>query len=674
VNVMSVLKKFEKPIVTLLGSLSLTAVLLNLDFSLLEANLYDFRVSRGIQTQADPRILLVTLDDATASSVDEFSPLPLDLHARFMEALEKHSPRGVGYLVDLNRVNQVNPELFQKEWGDRFVNSARRMQANGTIVMLGTPYDVTGELIPPFPLSTLPHSVAVVHKDGNVFAEDKITRRALVELADKPVFHLEFARQLDLVPQTRLPRGSFLVPEVEGEYFFFRYHGSPVLRADKSLPYTRVSFHEILNGTVSPEILRDKIVLVGTLSKEDSSDFAFTPYSKVSFTNPKIAIHANILDSVIHDDGIVRADKWVNWLATFTVTTIVITWVMNFTPMYGVFATISLGSAFLLFGMFLFQSKGFWIRQSQPLVGIFVAYYLVVPYRLIREYKTRWDYQRKNDILLQVEELKRNFMSLVTHDLKTPVARIQGLAETLLRRSGEVMTSADAQNLEHIIYSTEELNRFISGILELSRIESNRLHLNIESKDINRLIERALELFEPQAIARQIKITTQLEPLFPIKLDASLISKVLNNLIDNAIKYSPQGSEIRVETREINDRIEISIHDQGIGMSDEEKQNLFTRFYRAKNDTTTRVPGTGLGLYLTKYFVEAHAGTVRVESTIGQGSVFHISLPLEAPAESTLPSLNTAFTPVTTRKGFLPALQVSLPNRSNSKVGERENA
>ncbi len=648
---MSVLKKYEKAIVTVLGALGLTTVLLNLDFSLLEANLYDFRVAQGFQRKADPRIVLVTIDDATTGALDEFSPLPLDHHVRFMEALEKFSPKGVGYLVDLNRVNQANPELFQKEWGDRFVSAARRIEARGATVLLGTPYDVQGELIPPFPLSTLPHSVAVVHKDGNVFAEDKITRRALVELGDKPVFHLDFARRLGLVPADRLPRGSFLVPEVEGKYFFFRYHGSPVLKADRQLPYTRVSFHDILSGAVGADLIKDKIVLVGTLSKEDSSDFAFTPYSKVSFTNPKVAIHANILDSVIHDDGIIRADRWVNWLATFTVTTIVITWVMNFTPLYGVFSTISLGTAFLAFGMFLFQSKGFWIRQSQPLVGIFVAYYLVVPYRLIREYKKRWDYQRKNEILTQVEELKRNFMSLVTHDLKTPVARIQGLAETILRRGSDSLAQADTDNLKNIIYSTEELNRFISSILELSKIESHRLHLNLESKDVNQLIERAVEVFEPQAKARQISIATQLDPLFPIKLDSQLISKVLNNLMDNAIKYSPQGSEIRIETREVNERVEITIRDQGIGMTDEEKKNLFTRFYRAKNDTTTRVPGTGLGLYLTKYFIEAHSGTVDVDSEVGQGSTFRISLPLVAPAVSS---------------GLLS--KVSLPNRPEERV------
>src|SRR5690606_4181188 len=121
---------------------------------------------------------------------------------------------------------------------------------------------------------------------------------------------------------------------------------------------------------------------------------------------------------------------------------------------------------------------------------------------------------------------------------------------------------------------------------------------------------------------------SELEPLFPVKLDPHLISKVLNNLIDNALKYSPAGSEIRISSREVENWVEVSVQDQGIGMTAEELENLFTRFYRAKNDATTKVSGTGLGLYLTKYFVEAHQGRVEVMSEPGKGSTFRIQLPL----------------------------------------------
>ena len=124
-------------------------------------------------------------------------------------------------------------------------------------------------------------------------------------------------------------------------------------------------------------------------------------------------------------------------------------------------------------------------------------------------------------------------------------------------------------------------------------------------------------------------IRTDFETLFPIKVDAELISKVLSNLIDNAIKYSPENTSILIKTAEIENHIEITIEDQGIGIPNSELENVFNRFYRIKNDTTIKVKGTGLGLYLSRYFIEAHQGTISVESTPDQGTKFSIRLPMD---------------------------------------------
>lgn len=634
------IKQLEKPMLIFFGAASLTIALTGFEFNYLEATLYDFRMAKGPQRKADSDIVLVTLDDATTRALNEFSPLPVDIHARFLESLESLDPKAVGYLVDMNRVEQMNPELFHTDWGSRFVSAAGRMEARGIPVLLGTPFDVTGEVIPPYPLSSLPHSIARIHKDGNVFGDDKITRRALTTLYDKPVFHLELAQRLGLIAAGTQPRGSFFVPEADGTYFFFRYHGTTALDPlrPEELPYKRVSFLDVLRGTPeASQTIRNKIVLVGTLNKEDSGDYAFTPYSRTAYTNPKLVVHANILDSIIQDDGIVRVVNWINGSVVFLTTTLVIGAVLYFMPLYGLSATLGLSLILVALGQYLFTVHGFWLRVSQPLVGIFLSYYLVVPYRLIREYKKRWDYQKKNEVLIQVEELKTNFLSLVTHDLKTPVARIQGLAEVLMTKAGDRLIERDRETVRHIIDSTDELNRFITSILELTKIDSKGLSLRLESKDINQLIERCVEGFKAQARSLDSSITTQLEPLFPIKIDASLISKVLNNLVDNALKYSQRGSEVLISSREVGDWVEISVKDSGIGMSEEEMRKLFTRFYRAKNDTTTRITGTGLGLYLTRYFVEAHAGRVEVQSVLGEGSTFRILLPIQPPSAAQVP-------------------------------------
>jgi signal transduction histidine kinase len=639
--------RFERTLLVLAAAAGLTALLMNLNFNLFEASLYDFRMARGAQPKADSQIVLVTLDDKTTKDLDELAPLPLDYHARFLEAIEHLEPKAVAYLVDFNQINQSKPDMFQSEWATRFMQAATRMENRGSVIMLGTNFDVTGEVLPPYPLSALPHAIAVIHKDGNVFGQDRVTRRAMSYLNGKPVLSIDLAQRLGFIPYGMDPRGSYSVPAVDAKYFFFRYHGNPAVppvNDNHKTTYPQVSFIDVLQGNVDPALIRGKILLVGTVAKDNATDYAYTPYSGDAFTNPKLTIHADILDSIIQDDAIVRAPFWLNWAMTFLLSSAVFWFVLNTTPLYGLFATFGLTLLFMAISQIAFQ-KGLWIRASQPLVAIVVAYYIVVPYRLIREYKKRWDYQRKNELLTQVEELKTNFLNLVTHDLKTPVARIQGLAEVILRKSPH-LNNHDQQQLMHIIGSTEELNRFITSILELSKVESNHLQIRFESKDINQLIERSVEGFKAQARAKRIHIVANLEPLFPVKIDASLISKVINNLIDNAMKYSPLDSKIVIESRESGEYIEVSVKDQGIGMSDEERENLFTRFYRAKNDTTAQTPGTGLGLYLTRYFIEAHYGRVEVISEKDQGSTFKIYLPIALPESATLsPTMASTLSP-----------------------------
>jgi len=619
----------DKPAIIVGVAVVLTAVLMNLEFNSLEAKLYDFRMMKGMAPKPDSQITLVTLDDQTVQSTGEFSPLPLDLHVKFLESLESYSPKAIGYLVNLNHVNQVNPDLFEGEWGPRFVESARRFESRGVPVILGTPFDVTGEVIPPYPLSSLSHSIAVIHRDGNVFSGDKTTRRALVELYGRPAFHLALARATGL-GENYSPRGTFLVPEADGTFFFFRYHDT----AEKQDPfkYTRVSFSDILQKKVPREAIDGKILLVGTYNRQNPADSAISPYAEIGANTPKLTVHANILDSMMRNDSVVQAPGWVTALMTFLLVLFVVTWIVQAPPLNGLAASVGLAAGFLLLGHLLFHgfgtNRGYWINESVPLMGILFGYYFIVPYRLIREHQKRSSFQRRNEVLMQVEELKTNFLSLVTHDLKTPVAKIQGLAEVLLRNTYDRLFPKDIDTVQNIIHSTEDLNRFITSILELTKAESKNFKLQLESKDVNQLIEQSIEGFQTHAKSKDIRIQSNLEPLFPVKIDPKLMSKVINNLIDNAIKYSPQGSDVVVSSRELKDRIEISVQDQGDGISEEDRKSLFTRFFRGQNEVTKSVSGTGLGLYLTKYFVEAHQGQVEVDSLPGKGSTFRIRLPL----------------------------------------------
>ena len=649
----AMLERHERKLVIGLGSALLTAFLMNLEFNWIESSLYDFRMRTGSQATPSEEIVLLSVDDRTLTSLDELAPVPLEHHVRLLELLEQVRPRSIGYLVDMNRVAQAYAEQVKSQWGGRFVGVASRLENEGIPFILGTPFDINGEVVPPFPLSSVPHAVSVIHKDGNVFGEDKITRRALISLYGKPSFHVDLARRLTGRSPDFTLRGQFADPSIEASYFFFRYFGATGYgpRAGAKTEYKVYSMIDVLEGRVPRSKLENKTILVGSMSRTDSEDYAFTPYSKRPFVNPKLVVHANILDAVLQNKGIIRSPDWLNWVATFLVTAFVIWSVFTYTPLYGVFNTLVLAFGFLVVGQALFSIRGLWIREAQPLVGIFLAYYLAVPYRLIQEYKRRWDYQQKNEILMQVEELKTNFLRLVTHDLKTPVARIQGLAEMVLRKAAPRLDDSEKENVRHIMKSTEELNHFISSVLELTKVESNRVTLNLESKDINQVLERIAERFDAQAKAMDIRLNLELEPLFPFRMDASLITKVLTNVIDNAMKYSAKGSSVTVRTRDLGATVEISVIDQGIGLSPEELTNLFTRFYRAKNDQTSQVSGTGLGLYLTKFFVEAHAGRVEVESETGKGSTFKVILPTDLKSEPVQPGLKTVSNPSLSNQG-----------------------
>jgi signal transduction histidine kinase len=191
-----------------------------------------------------------------------------------------------------------------------------------------------------------------------------------------------------------------------------------------------------------------------------------------------------------------------------------------------------------------------------------------------------------------------------------------------------------------LFIANDELNHFIGSLLEVTKLDSHGLRVHLQSRDINQLLESVVLKHRFAAQAKQIEIHMDFEPLFPIRVDADLISKVLSNLLDNAIKYSPDRTSVILTTRESGDHVEILIRDQGIGIPPAELQNLFSRFYRVNNDATRSVKGTGLGLYLSKYFIEAHRGTLTVDSRPGEGTEFLIRLPIQLTlAEEVRPGL-----------------------------------
>ena len=358
-----------------------------------------------------------------------------------------------------------------------------------------------------------------------------------------------------------------------------------------------------------------------------ANDFLFTPFSGITYENPRLYIHAAIVNTLLQNNGITIIRHNYDHLLTILLSFFLCYMTMIYSPTRGVVSFVAISFTVFIISVILFHF-GLWLRLVHPLCALFVAYYMIVPYRAILEYKMRWDVQQKHDLLLKVEEIKGNFLSLMSHDLKTPVARIQGLAELILKQGG--LQSAQQNEMQQIIQSTESLDKFISKILNLTKIESNDIKLVKRSKDINKILEQCVQKLEFQAHQKNIKVDLKLEPLFPIKVDPSLLIQVFTNIIDNAIKYTNAGGRVEIQSRETGQNVEIMISDDGSGMDEDELGQLFTKFFRGKSHPGDTSKGSGLGLYLSKYFIELHDGQVDVESTKGSGSRFKILLPINS--------------------------------------------
>lgn len=226
----------------------------------------------------------------------------------------------------------------------------------------------------------------------------------------------------------------------------------------------------------------------------------------------------------------------------------------------------------------------------------------------------------------RLETTRQDFISNISHELRTPLASLKALTETL--QSGALEDPAAANTfLSRIETEVDALAQMVSELLELSRIESGRIPLNMQPLTIPAVIEEAIDRLRAQAKRRQITIQTQLNtPLPSIQADPRRVEQVLVNLIHNAIKFSDPGDEIAVGARKEAGYITFFVEDEGIGIPAADLPRIFERFY--KTDQARSSGGTGLGLAISKHLVEAHDGEIWAESEMHQGSTFYFSLPL----------------------------------------------
>jgi len=226
----------------------------------------------------------------------------------------------------------------------------------------------------------------------------------------------------------------------------------------------------------------------------------------------------------------------------------------------------------------------------------------------------------------KIEQLKDEFIGLTSHELRTPLTVIIGCLSTVLTEWDRLPTSESQQLLRDAILECESLSHLVENLLELSRFQAKQLTLYGESTDIKTLVREALKKIKRQAPTHKFVTSLPDGPL-SINADPLRVERILYNLLDNATKYSPAGSRIKVSAVSEPERLVISVSDRGRGLSPEEQTRLFGPFQRLENNQPYRGRGAGLGLMVCRRLVEAHGGEIWIDSKQGRGSTFSFSLP-----------------------------------------------
>ncbi len=225
----------------------------------------------------------------------------------------------------------------------------------------------------------------------------------------------------------------------------------------------------------------------------------------------------------------------------------------------------------------------------------------------------------------KASNLKTEFVSAVSHEFRTPLTSIKGYASLLIQNKFGKLPDTIRIRLERINQQADNLVGMINDLLDISRIESGRLKVNIEEVNLTGLIKSVNDYLFPQLEKKGIKLGTSLDPELKIQADEQLIQRAVINILNNAIKFTPEKKKIVVSARDRNNHVEISVTDQGPGISQKDRENIFKEFYRT--DDASGIEGSGLGLSLVRNIVEMHKGDIKVESTLGQGSTFTLIFP-----------------------------------------------
>ncbi len=498
-----------------------------------------------------------------------------------------------------------------------------------------------------------PQSVGVTLYFGDNIGQVRLTTEEIITFKDKKVFWATNSSELEKLslPVATRPDRSNLGhidtlkdddgisrrllnnPNYLPNLAFRLSQKTDQMRTLKSVPiinfvnpdqFINISYLDIVTKKIPSHFLEGKIVLIGT----DKNSFSQiqTPVGLMS----RHEYWGQVVENVIQNKFIKTFSFWSYAAFLLLLALVSVAIISNYPQSVALFFFLWLITLSAAFSAWVFDSLSYWIPIVSPMTLIIFIWVLFTAYQALRIEKAHMRLKQDQSYLAELEQLKNNFVSLISHDLKTPIAKIQAVIDRLIASNQNAPElSEDLSSLKD--YS-EELNRYIQSILKVLRVESRDFKILKETADINGVIENVVERIKPLAASKGIDVVVNLEPMFLIEFDVTLMTEVFLNIIENSIKYTSDKGSIRIHSYENETDVFVEITDTGEGISAEDQENVWKKFVRGKSQDY-KTKGTGLGLYLVKYFIELHGGKIFLKSELKKGTTVYVSLPLHAENE-----------------------------------------
>lgn len=244
--------------------------------------------------------------------------------------------------------------------------------------------------------------------------------------------------------------------------------------------------------------------------------------------------------------------------------------------------------------------------------------------------KSQKKIKQQNVKLKKLDQIKSNFLNVTSHELRTPMSAIKGYIQMIMKQTLGETTEEQRNALSIVLRNIDRLDHLIQDILDISRLESGTLKLIPEKTDVKTMVEQTVETMQSSADLKHITVNTEMEDKMPdITVDQERIQQVIINIVNNAIKFSPEGSIINIRSKKDKDLVLVEIQDFGRGIPKDKQKKIFKTFFQVDSGMDRKFGGAGLGLAISRGIILAHGGEIWVESTVGKGSTFYFTIPIK---------------------------------------------